>query len=261
MKKVALVTGASSGIGLAVSRQLLALGYTVYGLSRRGTSAEGVLPLAAEVTDEEAVKAAVASVFEKEGQIDLLINNAGMGISGPIEFTEAEDMKRIMEVNFYGQVYCAKAVLLYMRQQGRGRIVCTSSVAAPIAIPYQSFYSCSKAAVSDMALALRNEVRAFGIEVCAVMPGDAKTGFTDARKKESKGNDIYTHNESAVAAMEKDERGGMTPDDVAAVIVKAATVKNPKPLFTAGAKYKVFVVLFKLLPYRLAYWIVGKMYS
>ena len=261
MKKVALVTGASSGIGLAVSRQLLALGYTVYGLSRRGTSAEGVLPLAAEVTDEEAVKAAVASVFEKEGQIDLLINNAGMGISGPIEFTEAEDMKRIMEVNFYGQVYCAKAVLPYMRQQGRGRIVCTSSVAAPIAIPYQSFYSCSKAAVSAMALALRNEVKSFGIEVCAVMPGDAKTGFTDARKKESKGNDVYTHNESAVAAMEKDERGGMTPDDVAAVIVKAATVKNPKPLFTAGAKYKVFVVLFKLLPYRLAYWIVGKMYS
>ena len=261
MKKVALVTGASSGIGLAVSRQLLALGYTVYGLSRRGTSAEGILPIAAEVTDEEAVKAAVASVFEKEGRIDLLINNAGMGISGPVEFTEAEDMKRIMEVNFYGQVYCAKAVLPYMREQGSGRIVCTSSVAAPIAIPYQSFYSCSKAAVSAMALALRNEVKSFGIEVCAVMPGDAKTGFTDARKKESKGNDVYTHNESAVAAMEKDERGGMTPDDVAAVIVKAATVKNPKPIFTAGAKYKIFVVLFKLLPYRLAYWIVGKMYS
>ena len=261
MKKVALVTGASSGIGLAVSGQLLALGYTVYGLSRRGTSAVGILPITAEVTDEEAVKAAVASVFEKEGRIDLLINNAGMGISGPVEFTEAEDMKRIMEVNFYGQVYCAKAVLPYMREQGSGRIVCTSSVAAPIAIPYQSFYSCSKAAVSAMALALRNEVKSFGIEVCAVMPGDAKTGFTDARKKESKGNDVYTHNESAVAAMEKDERGGMTPDDVAAVIVKAATVKNPKPLFTAGAKYKVFVVLFKLLPYRLAYWIVGKMYS
>ena len=261
MKKVALVTGASSGIGLAVSGQLLALGYTVYGLSRRGTSAEGILPIAAEVTDEEAVKAAVASLFEKEGRIDLLINNAGMGISGPMEFTEAEDMKRIMEVNFYGQVYCAKAVLPYMREQGSGRIVCTSSVAAPIAIPYQSFYSCSKAAVSAMALALRNEVKSFGIEVCAVMPGDAKTGFTDARKKESKGNDVYTHNESAVAAMEKDERGGMTPDDVAAVIVKAATVKNPKPIFTAGAKYKIFVVLFKLLPYRLAYWIVGKMYS
>ena len=261
MKKVALVTGASSGIGLAVSRQLLALGYTVYGLSRRGTSAVGILPITAEVTDDEAVKAAVASVFEKEGRIDLLINNAGMGISGPVEFTEAEDMKRIMEVNFYGQVYCAKAVLPYMREQGSGRIVCTSSVAAPIAIPYQSFYSCSKAAVSAMALALRNEVKSFGIEVCAVMPGDAKTGFTDARKKESKGNDVYTHNESAVAAMEKDERGGMTPDDVAAVIVKAATVKNPKPLFTAGAKYKVFVVLFKLLPYRLAYWIVGNMYS
>ena len=261
MKTVAVVTGASSGIGLAVSKQLLSRGYTVYGLSRRGTSAEGVIPLAAEITDENAVKAAIDSVFQKEGQIDLLINNAGMGISGPVEFTETEDMKRIMDVNFYGQVYCAKAVLPYMRAKGSGRIVCTSSVAAPIAIPYQAFYSTSKAAVSAMALALRNEVKPFGIDVCAVMPGDASTGFTDARKKQSAGDAIYTHNQSAVAAMEKDERSGMTPDDVAAVIVKAATVKNPKPLFTAGAKYKVFVVLFKILPYRLAYWIVGKMYS
>ncbi len=261
MKTVAVVTGASSGIGLAVSKQLLSRGYTVYGLSRRGTSAEGVIPLAAEITDENAVKAAIGSVFQKEGQIDLLINNAGMGISGPVEFTETEDMKRIMDVNFYGQVYCAKAVLPYMRARRSGRIVCTSSVAAPIAIPYQAFYSTSKAAVSAMALALRNEVKSFGIDVCAVMPGDASTGFTDARKKQSAGDAIYTHNQSAVAAMEKDERSGMTPDDVAAVIVKAATVKNPKPLFTAGAKYKVFVVLFKILPYRLAYWIVGKMYS
>ncbi len=261
MNKVAIVTGASSGIGLAVSKQLQKLGCTVYGVSRRGTSAEGIHPIAAEITDEAAVKAAVDSVYEKEGRIDLLINNAGMGISGPVEFTETEDMKRIMDVNFYGQVYCAKAVLPYMRRQGSGRIVCTSSVAAPISIPYQAFYSTSKAAVSAMALALRNEVKSFGIDVCAVMPGDASTGFTDARKKQSTGNDIYTHNESAVAAMEKDERGGMTPDDVAAVIVKAATVKNPKPLFTAGAKYKVFLFLFKLLPYRFAYWIVGKMYS
>ena len=187
MKKVALVTGASSGIGLAVSRQLLALGYTVYGLSRRGTSAEGILPIAAEVTDEEAVKAAVASLFEKEGRIDLLINNAGMGISGPVEFTEAEDMKRIMEVNFYGQVYCAKAVLPYMREQGSGRIVCTSSVAAPIAIPYQSFYSCSKAAVSAMALALRNEVKSFGIEVCAECRVTRRPGLQMPEKKNPRG--------------------------------------------------------------------------
>lgn len=261
MKKVAIVTGASSGIGLAVSKKLLSLGYTVYGISRRGTSAEGVYSLAAEITDEKAVTAAIDSVYEAEGQIDLLINNAGMGISGPVEFTDTEDMKQIMEVNFYGQVFCAKAVLPYMRERGTGRIVCTSSVAAPIAIPYQAFYSTSKAAVSAMALALRNEVKSFGIDVCAVMPGDASTGFTDARKKQSAGDAIYTHNQSAVAAMEKDERGGMTPDDVAAVIVKAATVRNPKPLFTAGAKYKVFVFLFKILPARLAYWIVGKMYS
>ena len=261
MSKVAIVTGASSGIGLAVTRQLLQKGFTVYGVSRRGTSAEGVIPLVAEITDENAVKAAIDSVFEKEGRIDLLINNAGAGISGPIEFTAQEEMKWQMDVNFYGQVYCVKAVLPYMRKQGSGRIVCTSSVAAVMSIPYQSFYSCSKAAVSNMVLALRNEVRNFGIQVCAVMPGDTKTGFTDARKKDDSGNGVYTHNEAAVVAMEKDERGGMTPDYVASVIVKAATVKNPKPLYTAGAKFRLFVFLFRFMPYRFAYWVIGKMYS
>ncbi|MCR4606483.1 MAG: SDR family oxidoreductase [Oscillospiraceae bacterium] len=261
MSKVAIVTGASSGIGLAVSKQLLEAGCTVYGFSRRGTSAEGVKPVAVEITDEAAVKAAVDSVAEKEGRIDILINNAGMGISGPVEFTSAEDMKLQMEVNYYGQVYCAKAVLPHMRRQGSGRIVCTSSVAAVMSIPYQSFYSSTKAAVSAMALALRNEVKNFGIQVCAVMPGDTKTGFTDARIKDDSGNGVYTHNASAVAAMEKDERGGMTPEYVASVIVKAATVKNPKPLYTAGAKFRLFVFLFRFLPYRFAYWVIGKMYS
>lgn len=261
MSKVAIVTGASSGIGLAVSKQLLAAGCTVYGFSRRGTSAEGVNPVAVEITDEAAVKSAVDSVAEREGRIDILINNAGMGISGPVEFTAAEDMKLQMEVNYYGQVYCAKAVLPHMRRQGAGRIVCTSSVAAVMSIPYQSFYSSTKAAVSAMVLALRNEVKSFGIQVCAVMPGDTKTGFTAARIKDDTGNDVYTHNASAVAAMEKDEQGGMTPEYVASVIVKAATVKNPKPLYTAGAKFRLFVFLFRFMPYRFAYWVIGKLYS
>ncbi len=261
MGNVAVVTGASSGIGLAVSEMLYESGWTVYGLSRRGSGADGVRQLAIDVSDEKAVADAFAGIAANEGSIDLLINNAGMGISGPVEFTELEAAEHIMNVNFIGQFVCAKAVLPYMRKQGSGRIVCTSSVAAPIAIPYQAFYSASKAAVNSLVLALRNEVKDFGIKVCAVMPGDAATGFSDAREKNSAGDEVYTRNVSAVAAMEKDERGGMTPETVAKVIIKAAAAENPKPLYVAGVKYKFLYALFRLLPARTAYWLVGKIYS
>lgn len=261
MKRVAIVTGASSGIGLAVSEMLQEHGWTVYGISRRGTGAEDVQQLAADVRDEASVAAAVDEVVKREGRIDLLVNNAGMGISGPVEFTKTEDAKRIMDINFMGQFICARTVLPYMRSQGSGRIVCTSSVAAPIAIPYQAFYSASKAAVNAMALALRNEVKSFGIQVCAVMPGDASTGFTAAREKNSSGDSVYAQNRSAVAAMERDEQNGMSPKDVARVIVKAGETKSPGPLYVAGTKYKLFNALFKFLPARISYWIVGKMYS
>lgn len=259
--KIAIVTGSSSGIGYAVCAQLLNEGYTVYGFSRRGGAPDGVNAISVDITDREAVFAAVGNVISEKGRIDLLVNDAGMGISGPVEFASAEDIKRIVDVNFMGQVYCTQAVLETMRGQKDGHIVFVSSVAAGIAIPYQAFYSAAKSAVNSITLALRNELKDFGIKVCAVMPGDTATGFTDARKKESLHDGIYTHNETATAAMEKDERGGMSPAVVAGTIVKAAKKDDPKPLYVAGGKYKVFMMLFKFLPASLSYYIVGKMYS
>ncbi|MBQ6551133.1 MAG: SDR family oxidoreductase [Lachnospiraceae bacterium] len=261
MKKVAVVTGASSGIGEAAAKMLLEKGYTVYGLSRRGTCPEGAVGLSMDVTDEARVKTVFREIREKEGRIDLLINNAGFGISGPVEFTETADAFSQMNVNFFGQFLCAREVLPYMREQKSGRIVFTSSVAASMAIPYQSFYSASKAAVNSVALALRNEVKDFGITVTAVMPGDVHTGFTDARVKDTASGGVYKRSDSAVAAMEKDERNGMTPEFAAGIVVKAALKKHPKPLYIAGPKYQVFYLLFKLLPARLVYWVIGKMYS
>ncbi|MDO4566293.1 MAG: SDR family NAD(P)-dependent oxidoreductase [Oscillospiraceae bacterium] len=260
MAKVAIVSGGSGGIGRASALLLAREAWKVYEFSRSGLSGEGIVHLAADVSDRASVEKAVGEVIKAEGHIDLLVNNAGMGVSGPAEFTSDEDVRRIMDVNFIGQLNCARAVLPQMRAQKSGRIVALSSVAAPIAIPYQAFYSASKAAVSSLALALRNEVRDFGIEVAVVMPGDASTGFTDARKK-CPGGEIYPKAEAAVGAMERDERSGMSPEQVARVVYKAATDKNPKPLYTAGFKYKFFVMLFKLLPARAAYRIVGKMYS
>ena len=277
---IAIVTGASSGIGYEVCAQLRDLGYTVYGLSRRGTAPEGVSGRSVDVTDEAAVRACVDEIAAKEGRIDVLVAGAGMGISGPIEMTAKEDARYLMDVNFYGQFYAAKAVLPYMRKQAGGQvqadaqaqageasvksgwagsIVFISSVAAPIAIPYQSFYSASKSAVNSLALALRNEVRDYGIRVSAIMPGDSGTGFTDARKK-TDGGDAYPRCKRAVASMEHDERNGIAPSKVASIVVKAATKKNPAPLYVAGFKYRLLLGLYNILPTRLAVWLVGKVY-
>ena len=267
---IAIVTGASSGIGYEVSAQLRDAGYTVYGISRREVAPEGVTALCANVSDESALRAAVDEVARREGRIDLLCANAGMGISGPVEFASPEATRKIMNVNFFGQVYAAQAVLPYMRAQKSGTIVFTSSVAAPIAIPYQSFYSASKSAINSIALALRNEVREYGIRVSAVMPGDSSTGFTDAREKlhdtgtaapeNASENTAYPRCDAAVASMERDERGGIPPARVAAVIVRAARRKNPAPLYVAGFKYRILLGLYNLLPARAAVWLVGKFY-
>lgn len=259
--KVALVSGASSGIGYALCERLSKDGYTVYGISRRGTVPEGTVGLRADVTKEDELKTAVDAVIMGSGRIDLLVTNAGFGISGPVEFTSPADAREQMDVNFIGQFLLIRTVLPHMRKQGRGHIVCVSSVAAQMAIPYQAFYSASKSAVNALALSLRNEVKEFGIKVSCVMPGDAKTGFTDARRKDGSGDTVYQKSASAVSSMEKDERGGMSPDDVASVIWKAAVRKNPAPLYVAGPKYKLFCFLFRILPYRLAYSIIGSMYS
>ena len=265
---VAIVTGASSGFGYEICKQLLEKGNKVYGISRIKLAPEGVTAFSADVSDESSVRTAVDEITHKEGRIDLLVANAGMGISGPVELTSQEASRRIMDVNFFGQVYAAQAVLPYMRAQKSGTIVFVSSVGAPIALPYQAFYSASKSAVNSVALALRNEVREYGIRVTAVMPGDASTGFTDARTKyhglgakSADGADtLYPGCDAAVASMEKDERNGIPPEKVAAVIVRAACRKNPAPLYVAGGKYRILLSLYNILPTRLAVWLVGKFY-
>ena len=165
--------------------------------------------LQADVTDETQVNAAVAEILRREGRIDILINNAGFGISGAVEFTPPQEARRQFDVNFFGMVNMNRAVLPVMRQQGGGRIVNMSSVAAPIAIPFQAYYSASKAAVRTYSLALASEVRPFGIEVCVIMPGDISTGFTAARRKSCGGDDVYNGRIArSVAVMEHDERTG-----------------------------------------------------
>ena len=262
MKKVAIVTGGSSGIGLNVAKSLKAAGCTVYEFSRREVPDSEFTHIGVDVTDEENVKRAVEEVLAKEGQIDILVNCAGFGISGAVEFTSLEDAKRQLDVNFFGMVNCSKAVMTPMRKAGGGRIVNISSVAGPVPIPFQAFYSASKAAINSYTCAAANEVGPYGISLCAIQPGDISSGFTDARKKTLEGDEEYGGRISkSVAVMEKDERGGMKPEVAGAYIAKIALKKKVKPLYAIGFVYKFFCVLMKILPIGLANKMIGMIYG
>ena len=260
--KVAIVTGGSSGIGLATAEALAASGCKVYDLSRRAFFHPEISHLSVDVTDEAAVKAAMAEIADKEGRIDILVNCAGFGISGAVEFTELSEAKAQFDVNFFGMVNANKAVLPIMRQQGGGRIVNISSVAAVAHIPFQTYYSATKAAVESYTCALINEVRHFGITVTAAQPGDIRTGFTAARRKSFAGDDVYCGRiQRSVSRMERDEEKGMDPKVVGRYIARLALNRKVKPIYTVGFGYKCLSLLSKLLPCRLRNWIVGMLYQ
>ncbi|MBE6990145.1 MAG: SDR family oxidoreductase [Ruminococcaceae bacterium] len=262
MHKVAVVTGGTSGIGKETALALRAAGYTVYELSRRTQGVEGLEHIPTDITREEMVNAAISQVMEREGRIDVLVNNAGFGISGAIEFTPVEEAKRLFDANFFGMVRMNRAVIPVMRRQGGGRIVNLSSVAAPIPIPFQAYYSATKAAVNAYTMALANELRPFGVTVCAVQPGDIKTGFTAAREKVIEGDDVYGGRISrSVGRMEHDEQTGMDPSVAGHFIAGVAQKRTVKPLYTIGFSYKLFTFLVRILPSRTLNWLVGLLYA
>ena len=262
MEQVVLITGGTSGIGLYAAKALAAKGCKVYEISRRETGADGVYHIQADVTDDSQVERAVQEVLDRESRIDVVINNAGYGISGAVEYTDTEEAKRQFDVNFFGMVRVNRAVLPILHRQGRGRIVNLSSVAAPIAIPFQTYYSASKAAIRAYSLALQSEVRPYGIEVCCIMPGDVATGFTAARRKSPAGDEAYGGRIArSVAVMEHDEQNGIPAEQAGAFVAKKALQKRAPLLCTLGGKYKVFVFLTRLLPTRFTVWLVGKIYA
>ena len=183
-------------------------------------------------------------------------------LPGAVEFTGTEDAQRLFDVNFFGMIRMNRAVLPIMRQQGGGRIVNLSSVAAPVPIPFQTYYSAGKAAVNSYTMALSNEVKPFGITVAAIMPGDIKTGFTAARQKNIIGDDIYGGRISrSVAGMEKDEQTGMDPAAAGRFIANVALKNSRKPLYTIGLAYKGAVFLTKILPARWLNGLIGMIYA
>ena len=262
MNKVVLVTGCSSGIGLETAKAMKARGYKVYGFCRNTQDIPGQTVIRCDVSDEDQVIESVGRIMDAEGRIDTVINCAGFGISGAVEFTDLDDAKSQFDTNFFGMVNVNKAVIPHMRERGCGRIINISSVAAPAGIPFQAYYSASKAAIDSYSLALRNEVRPFGIEVGSILPGDIRTGFTKARRKNMMGDDIYNGRIArSVSTMERDEENGIPAEDAGRSVADYATSQRLKPQTTLGVMYKGAVVLLRVLPGRLSNWLVYQLYA
>ena len=240
MKKVILVTGASSGLGLATAKALQAQGHTVYGTSRDAKKIKDVTfkPLSMDVTDDVSVKAAVDTIIKAEGKIDVLVNNAGNGITGPLYAMPVDVAKKQFEVNFFGVVRVSSAILPDMIEKKQGLVINIGSLAGLFGLPYQGLYSASKFAIEGYSESLRMELQNTGVKVVVINPGDFKTDFTASREKVPfplQNEQLNKEYDAAVAAMEKDESIGADPSKLAAKIVKIVDTKSPKHSYLVGA--------------------------
>ena len=259
-QRIVVITGASNGIGKAAAAAFSRYGDRVFNLSRHDPRDPNSTFVACDVTDEAKCSAAIETVLKQAGRIDVLILNAGFGISGPVETTEITAMQRQFDVCLFGSIRVLKPALPALRQS-KGTVLFTSSVAAVTPIPYQAFYSAAKAAINSVVMALRNELKGTGIRVAAVLPGDVKTDFTAKREKNAVNEVLYPNEVKSVAKMEHDEQHGMSPDRIAKRFVKLSRQRNPKPFCSVGIAYSAVCVLIKFLPARFANWVLGKMYA
>ncbi len=183
MSKVVLITGASSGIGKSIAEFLTEKGMIVYGTSRNPAknADEKFKFLKLDVAKPESIESAVAQLIKNEGKIDIVINNAGMGITGPIEETPTEQMRHVFETNFFGAIEVMKATLPYLRDQGSGLIINVTSIAGYMGLPFRGIYSATKGALELITEAARMEVKQFGVDIVNVAPGDFATNIAAGR--------------------------------------------------------------------------------
>lgn len=252
MSKVVLITGASSGIGKSTAEFLSQKGYKVYGTGRNPKNDnDSVIMIPLDVTKPATIVTAINLVIKKEGRIDVLVNNAGMGITGPIEDTPTEEMRKVFETNFFGAIDVMKAVLPQMRKQRLGLIINVTSIAGYMGLPYRGIYSATKGALELVTEAIRMEVKEFGIQVTNVAPGDAATNIASGRYhtpafEESAYKEKYQMN---LDLMDAHVDGGMDPIKMAKKIHKIINLKHPKVHYKVGGFMEKFsIVLKRILP-------------
>jgi NAD(P)-dependent dehydrogenase (short-subunit alcohol dehydrogenase family) len=270
MKKIVLITGASSGIGLACARHLSCTDNVVVGTSRRPDAArerlgETPFPLIGmDTSDEASVNAGVAKILSEHGRVDVLINNAGYGIAGSVEDTSTDEARRILETNVLGPLRVCRAVLPTMRVRRAGLIVNVSSLAGRIGLPFQGLYSATKFALEGLTEALRMEVKPFGVRVVLIEPGDFRTPFTDHRLRVNGSSDDPTYGERfrrALTVAEHDERNGADPSIIARLVERLIEVRHPRVRYPVGAVFQRLAGALKaVLPSRVFEWALMKYY-
>jgi NAD(P)-dependent dehydrogenase (short-subunit alcohol dehydrogenase family) len=265
--RVVLVTGASSGFGRAIATALAHDGHRVFATSRTlgGTAVPGTTHLTLDVTNEVSAASCVEEVMRISGRVDVLVNNAGLGVAGAIEDTTVEEARAQFDTNLFGLHRMCRAVLPHMRRQGGGHIINMSSLAGQIAIPFQGFYSASKFAIEGYSEALRMEVRPYGVRVCMIEPGDFATSFTVNRRMtaaHTPESPYYQRCESAVRRMAHDEQANkdLTPviDAVRAIF---ATDRPALRYPRANAVQRLFASLRPYLPQAVTEYLIRSTYG
>jgi len=250
-RPVAIVTGSTAGIGEATARALHAAGYRVFGTYRKPPAAKipGVEYVACDVSSDQAVGAAVREVHAKAGRIDLLVNNAGVGLVGAAEESSLEQAMSIFDVNVFGVIRMTNAILPVMRQQRSGRIVNISSVMGLIPSPFLALYAASKPAVEGYSQSLDHEVRASGIRVLLVEPGYTRTTFeSNALAADRKSEHYALARANAEAVLRSEIAKADPPDVVAATVVAAATAVAPHLRYAAGRDAATVSLLRRFVP-------------
>ena len=253
MSKVVLITGGSSGIGKSIGEFLHNKGYIIYGTSRNPDKiTNSIFPLLAlEVKDVNTIKLAVAKVIEISGRLDILINNAGVGITGALEEIPLEEIKNNFDTNLFGPIEVMKAVLPQMRNQKSGLIINITSIAGYMGLPYRSVYSASKGALELITEALRMEVKDFGIKITNVAPGDFATNIASGRYHAPliKGSAYEIPYGNTLKTMNEHVDSGSNPNEMAEAIYKIIQNPNPKVHYKVGAFLQKFsIVLKRILP-------------
>ena len=253
-QQVVLITGGSSGIGKSIGHYLHSKGLKVYGTTRDTSKYPNFKVfelLQLEVSDRDSIHSAAHAVIEKEGRLDVLINNAGVGITGPVEETPGDEIQKAFDINFHGPIRVAKAVLPQMRSQGSGLILNITSIAGYMGLPYRGIYSASKSALTMVSEALRLEVKDFGIDVVTLAPGDFATNIASGRYHAATGDSSPYHKvyERILTMINADVNSAEDPTSVAHKVFEIIGKSNPGVHYKVGNRLQRFSVVLKgILP-------------
>lgn len=261
-RRTAVIVGGSSGIGKETALKLGAKGWRVYNISRTPFKGERVRTITADAAQEGELGKAIQSVGEEVGAIDLLVYSAGFSMAAPLEYAKSGDYRYLFEVNYFGAIEAIRAAAPYLKKRG-GRAVFIGSLGGDVPIPFDSFYSSSKAALAMLAREADVELRGQGVRVSALLPGGTATDFTYSRKiyNEEESGSYSSSVKKASAALANLEQGGMNPSLVADAVMKLAEKKNPPPVSVAGGKNGFARYLYKMLPERVTDWIARKKFN